>query len=515
MLYNSYNDDALLSLISNTFQLKSIKLSADLSSYFTTFNSYIDQLYDLETLEKTLVICKSLIQQQRANNLIKYLNDKFNLATNGQTHFINALNDLFWRVINRHLLSLNQIGQADTISNLNMIVETLIEIMHVYLMVELTAVHEKNAQLETFSNSTILNIVFECYMKLLCNDLLLDINFVSRRTLLNLLKLPTNSSKSKTNLTATPSKAASAPSKLKFINAPSSAAPQPSLTISELTNEPVSISQRPTTEETPQESLNPNLNQIEENFENNDLPSLLEDQGMDTNQEQNNIAQYFFNEDEEMLQLAMALSLNEAEAAAAAASNPSVNLQRTSTSSTNNLSAPIPSKTSSKLKNPVYDDQDQQESKPVINLGQVVYPTAAYLTNTNVKLQQLRKILLEKFSQNIELSILETHSRKEKPSLENSGLRLIAFFQCILNLLSDLNAQDEQDRKLLENIIHSLLEILKPFKTLANKLSGVNEMAGITAAVDANNQSEPPVYVRTEKTELQLVSLTYHLFKYF
>ena len=85
---------------------------------------------------------------------------------------------------------------------------------------------------------------------------------------------------------------------------------------------------------------------------------------------------------------------------------------------------------------------------------------------------------------------METHARKDKPSSANSGLRLVAFFQCILNLLSDLNAHDEQDRKLLDNIIHSLLEILKPFKTLVNRISGVNDLASLTAAVDANNQSE-------------------------
>ena len=133
----------------------------------------------------------------------------------------------------------------------------------------------------------------------------------------------------------------------------------------------------------------------------------------------------------------------------------------------------------------------------------------AYLTNSGVKLLHLRKILLEKFSHYIELRILETHARKDKPSSANSGLRLVAFFQCILNLLSDLNAHDEQDRKLLDNIIHSLLEILKPFKTLVNRISGVNDLASLIAAVDANNQSEPPVYIRTEKSELQLVSSLY------
>lgn len=242
MLYNSYNDDALLSLISNTFQLKSIKLSADQSSYFSSFSSYLDELYDLETLEKTLVVCKSLIQQQRAHNLIKYLNDKFNLATNGQSHFITALNDLFWRVLNRHVLSANRIGRPTDIPNLAAIIETLVEVMHTYLMVELTNVSEKQSLEQAFSNSTILNIVFDCYMKLLCNDLLLDINFTTRKTLLSLLKVPSAAARSKAAAAMLPTAASKGTpmtvrpvsAKLK-LDAPMA---QSSLTISELTNEP-------------------------------------------------------------------------------------------------------------------------------------------------------------------------------------------------------------------------------------------------------------------------------------
>lgn len=346
MLYNSYNDDALLSLISNTFQLKSIKLPADQSRYFNTFNSYLDELYDLETLEKTLVVCKSLIQQQRAHNLIKYLNDKFNMATNGQSHFITALNDLFWRVLNRHVLSLNQIGQPTEIPNLAAIIETLVEVMHTYLMVELTNVNEKQSSLEAFSNSTILNIVFDCYMKLLCNDLLLDINFTARKTLLLLLKVPSASARSKATMALMAAASAAAnkgtpmivkpvPGKFK-LNAPMA---QSSLTISELTNEPVAISsnqvipiQRQQVDETVQFPIGTSAftNQAavggevavpadaemmtDESANNNFAPVVPENQ-----QDGEHMAQDLYNEDEEILQLAMALSLKEAEAAAAQA----------------------------------------------------------------------------------------------------------------------------------------------------------------------------------------------------
>ena len=239
MLYNGYNDDAVLSLVAATFQLKSLKISAGLSGYFSSFNSYLDQIYDLETLEKTLLVCKSLIQQQRANNLIKYLNDKFNVATNGHKHFISALNNLFWRVINRSMSSVRPIGQPE-ISNLDMIIESLVEVMHYYLLVELTIAGENN--LETFAHSKVVNLVVECYMKLLCNDLSLDISFGTRRTLLALLKSPIVSVKSKALVAQpvakqTPQVTQQFASKLKFILQPPM--PQQSaLTISELSSEP-------------------------------------------------------------------------------------------------------------------------------------------------------------------------------------------------------------------------------------------------------------------------------------
>ena len=244
MLYNGYNDDAVLSLVAATFQLKSLKISAGLSGYFSSLNSYLDQIYDLETLEKTLLVCKSLIQQQRANNLIKYLNDKFNVATNGHKHFISALNSLFWRVINRSMSSVRPIGQPE-ISNLNMIIESLVEVMHYYLLVELTMAGENN--LETFAHSKVVNLVVECYMKLLCNDLSLDISFGTRKILLALLKSPVVTVKSKALVTQQQPVAKQTPhvtqqfaSKLKFILQPPM--PQQStLTISELSSEPGSF----------------------------------------------------------------------------------------------------------------------------------------------------------------------------------------------------------------------------------------------------------------------------------
>jgi hypothetical protein len=91
-LYNSHKDNSLLNLISTTFRPRNAEI-----------------LYDYENLQKCLVVCKSLIQQQRAHNLVKFLTDKFGTSDG----FIGALNALFWRVINRCSLStpaLNSIG---------------------------------------------------------------------------------------------------------------------------------------------------------------------------------------------------------------------------------------------------------------------------------------------------------------------------------------------------------------------------------------------------------------------
>jgi len=210
-LYNNYKDDSLLTLVSNTFKLKQIQNSIDYRNYFNTFDDYLDQVYDFETFQKVLIICKSLIQQHRANNLVKFLNDKFNVATNGQKHFIVSLNSLFWRIVNRAPLnnnSLNSIGQPSVLNHLSLTIEPLIEIMHSFLLVEFTS-YQANASLSSssssssessFSSSTTVNLIVDCYLRLLCSNNL-DINFASRHILLQLVKPPKKSAANSSSLT--------------------------------------------------------------------------------------------------------------------------------------------------------------------------------------------------------------------------------------------------------------------------------------------------------------------------
>ena len=108
--------------------------------------------------------------------------------------------------------------------------------MHTFLVVELTNYAERQS-LDEFANSTILNIVFDCYMKLLCNDLLLDVNFIARRTLLLLLKVPSGSTRSRTVSQQVAPAVPSSASRTTPLVAESGKA-QSAMSISELSNEP-------------------------------------------------------------------------------------------------------------------------------------------------------------------------------------------------------------------------------------------------------------------------------------
>ncbi len=176
-----------------------------------------------------------------------------------------------------------------------------------------------------------------------------------------------------------------------------------------------------------------------------------------------------------MIQLAIKMSLNDQE---------SMNLKDVS-------GGPITT-------NPASTTNDLSKSKNSVQFMQIQAS----------KINQLRKCLLDKFCQNIESTVLDSFSRQDKSVSEKTGLRLVAFFQCLLNLLSDLTAQDENDKKLLDNIIQNLLNILKSFKILANNLTGLDDSESIANSVSSNkhnNAVATPIYVRNESHELQLV----------
>ena len=115
-----------------------------------------------------------------------------------------------------------------------------------------------------------------------------------------------------------------------------------------------------------------------------------------------------------------------------------------------------------------------------------------YLLNSSLKLFHLRKTLLEKFATRIESP---TCAYYEEEAYGGGGLKAIAFFQCVLALMADLNPKEESDRKLLDAILGSLLNTLKPLKSTINSHS--SSLSATTS----------PIYVRTAQHEVMLVSL--------
>ena len=69
--------------------------------------------------------------------------------------------------------------------------------------------------------------------------------------------------------------------------------------------------------------------------------------------------------------------------------------------------------------------------------------------------------------------------------------------------MADLNPKEESDKKLLDSILHSLLNILKPLKVLANTVADLNESS------DKLSQKKDilPIYTRTPENEIILVCL--------
>lgn len=128
--------------------------------------------------------------------------------------------------------------------------------------------------------------------------------------------------------------------------------------------------------------------------------------------------------------------------------------------------------------------------KPTVNLWSTS-PPPSYLLNLSTKLYQLRKLLLEKFAERIESPTFAYYSgRGQSDSISDSGLKSIAYFQCLLALMSDLNGRDEQDKAVLDRIIVGLLNSIRPLKDLS-----------------AESSSSKPIYVRTPENELKLMSL--------
>ena len=173
------------------------------------------------------------------------------------------------------------------------------------------------------------------------------------------------------------------------------------------------------------------------------------------------------------------------------------------------------SKNSKRKPNPSVQNDEENKvaaSTSIVTISTEIpnqIPTPQYLLNQSLKLFHLRKTLLEKFSHRIETPTFQYYSTpgdndKQASHLDitkNFGLKSVAFFQCVLTLMADLNPKEEADKKLLDSIIHSLLNILKPLKTLSNSVADLNE------SFKTEKSGIPPIFVRTPENEIILVCL--------
>jgi hypothetical protein len=336
-LYLDLKDESLISLIFQTFQ-SSQTGNEPILKVVSTYNSkidYLDEIYDLEVLQKVLLICKSLIHQQRSVALVKFLTLKFSHIQDKPFYFIKSLNALFWRLTKRYFVASSSPTSAMNAqyllkvgipfySQLPLIVESLVEVMHSFLLL-----NNNDEKIES-DCGVIVDIIVDFYMKLLCANYL-DISFTTRRILLQLLKpIKKSSSLPQTGPTRTTTTTTT--------NLP----PPPPI--------PSEVS--------PNDSSTLQLQQPIIN----ELNSMI-------------------NEEDEMLQLAMTLSLNEQKQQQQQASDstkiPPETMPRTIHTDLTNASS---STTSIKFRK------------------STVEPSQSEILTNNNRLYQLRKVLLDRFS---------------------------------------------------------------------------------------------------------------------
>jgi hypothetical protein len=74
--------------------------------------------------------------------------------------------------------------------------------------------------------------------------------------------------------------------------------------------------------------------------------------------------------------------------------------------------------------------------------------------------------------------------------------------------MADLNPKEESDKKLLDTILQSLLNILKPLKQFANTVADLNDSSQLDAiSRSLKTKNESPIYIRTPQNEIILICL--------
>lgn len=210
------------------------------------------------------------------------------------------------------------------------------------------------------------------------------------------------------------------------------------------------------------------------------------------------LAPFNLNDEEEMLQLAMALSLNEANNASGEASStqPPPILPRQSLS---NMAKP--SKSLKGDSTSVKKEEDVSSSSDTTVHQIVMQQPPVYLININPRLLSLRKVFLTKLADRIDAKFLiDTFGNRTDET--TPGLKCVAFFQCILNLMGDLNPKEPGDKHLLDTILQGLLGVLQPLKNLSLELKKPNTDSSKVASTDTD-----PIYTRSPSNEIRLLCL--------
>ena len=444
-LYNAYKDEAILTLVSATFK----EVAEDKNEN----NYYLDQIYDFEQLQRVLLVCGSLVHAQRAHNLSRFATTTTGDTTNTRT-FVLALNSLFWRCVSRSGCNATpSIGECQHTPPLqSLCIEALIDCMHALLLVETTTSFTPDLA-EYIRNSPLVNCVFGCYIRLVCSPFI-HINFFARKILLNLLK-PQPLSLSKPPTQSVVKKSTNETKK-------SSSSSSSSIMTSKFKS-------KSSVDETVQFVQNSEAALGHEDTEPATTPSTLQFMS---------IAPYSLNEEDEMLQLAMALSLNESSQSTQSNQPPPVLPRQTFTDSAVKLpkqklgTSSKKSYFTSKKETNAVESTNENVAFDLIRTQQ-----PAYLQNVNSRLAVIRKVLLERMVVGIEADFLARSFISANESFTSlsgqmaaTGLKAIAFFQCVLTLMADLSANESADKLMLDAILHGVLGMLQPFKELSIEL---------------------------------------------
>lgn len=355
-------------------------------------------LFDFESFQKVILICRSILFE-RSLFMVKFLNDSFKSST----HFIAKLNDLFWLLFNQ-LDHHSSIGHPLINDGIEIIIESLIEIMHAYSLID----------------SECVSLVADYYIQLLvCNET--DITFTAKRVLLQLLK-PRKKQPTKPTQTAIQSELVPVDQEIalplvnEFLTMP----------LFEGGEEVGDIDE----EEMMQLAMVLSMNDIQTNAQTQQAGALPPSIATAPGEVKSRKTKYTQGQES-----SNDMSISEDE-----------DLNASIQQNNSDQESPIEEGDIKKPKKSKQAPKIPTETKKSTDLDDFDF---------NLKLFAIRKIILARFSLKIKPETFK--------SLQN-GIKSIPFFQCILTLVSDLTPQSEHDKVLLDKTVKNMLALIEPIK---------------------------------------------------